>query len=47
MVKVLPDPVTPSRTCELSPELTPSSNLLIAIGWSPEGLYLEIYSNFF
>ena len=41
-VNVFPDPVTPSRTCDLSPRLTPSANCLIASGWSPVGLYLEV-----
>ena len=37
MVKVLPDPVTPSRVWKRSPRRTPSTSLAIASGWSPCG----------
>src|SRR5262245_24936466 len=32
---VLPDPVTPSRTCDLSPRFSPSTSSSIARAWSP------------
>ena len=32
MVKVLPEPVTPSSTCSLSPRFTPSASFSIACG---------------
>src|SRR5215211_6861380 len=35
MVKVLPDPVTPSSTCDLSPRFNPSTSSSIARDWSP------------
>src|ERR1700682_4724025 len=38
MTLVLPLPVTPSSTCWLSPERTPSTSCSIASGWSPAGL---------
>ena len=37
MVKVLPEPVTPSSTWVRSLSLTPSTRSLIAVGWSPAG----------
>lgn len=37
MVKVLPEPVTPSKTWCLSPFTTPSVSWLMASGWSPLG----------
>ena len=37
MVNVLPEPVTPSRTCAGTPSCTPSVSCLIACGWSPVG----------
>ena len=37
MVKVLPDPVTPSSTCSFSPFSMPSASAAMACGWSPEG----------
>ena len=37
MVKVLPEPVTPSSTWVRSAELTPSTRSRIAVGWSPAG----------
>ena len=37
MVKVLPEPVTPNRTCVRSLRLTPSTSSRIASGWSPFG----------
>ena len=37
IVKVLPEPVTPSSTCVRSWRLTPSTSSLIACGWSPFG----------
>ncbi len=39
MVKVLPEPVTPSSVWKLSPSLTPSTRPWIAAGWSPAGGY--------
>jgi hypothetical protein len=38
MVKVLPEPVTPSSTWSFSPPDTPSMSWRIASGWSPAGL---------
>src|SRR5215471_16038426 len=35
IVNVLPDPVTPSRTCDLSPRFSPSTSSSIARAWSP------------
>ena len=37
MVKVLPEPVTPSSTCVRSWRCTPSTSSSIACGWSPLG----------
>src|SRR4051794_41204551 len=37
IVKVLPEPVTPSSTCVRSWRFTPSTSSLIACGWSPFG----------
>ncbi len=37
MVKVLPEPVTPSSTWSRSPRATPSMSAAIACGWSPAG----------
>ena len=37
MVKVLPEPVTPSSTWSRSCERTPLTNSSIACGWSPSG----------
>src|SRR3990167_6170377 len=39
MVKVLPEPVTPSRVWNTSPSFTPSTSCRIASGWSPAGGY--------
>ena len=47
MVNVLPVPVAPSNTCSFLPSFIPSTNSLIASGWSPLGLYLLISSNMF
>jgi hypothetical protein len=41
MVKVLPEPVTPSRTWSLSPAARPSVSSRMARGWSPAGVYSE------
>jgi hypothetical protein len=38
MVKVLPEPVTPSSTWSRSPVFTPSISWRIASGWSPDGV---------
>src|SRR5262249_10037873 len=35
MLNVLPEPVTPSRTCALSPRFSPSTSSSIARAWSP------------
>ncbi|MDQ0591483.1 hypothetical protein QFZ47_005592 [Variovorax paradoxus] len=37
MVKVLPDPVTPSSVWNTSPSSTPSTSPSMAFGWSPAG----------
>jgi hypothetical protein len=37
IVKVLPEPVTPSSVWNDSPSFTPSTSLAIASGWSPAG----------
>src|SRR5512134_4055481 len=37
IVNVLPDPVTPSRTCRDMPWERPATSSRIASGWSPEG----------
>ena len=39
IVKVLPEPVTPSSVWKASPSRTPSTSLAIASGWSPDGGY--------
>ena len=44
MVKVLPEPVTPSSTCERSLRLAPSTRSLIADGWSPFGCSSDLSS---
>jgi hypothetical protein len=38
MVKVLPEPVTPSSTWSRSPRSIPAISSAIASGWSPAGL---------
>src|SRR5688572_7712480 len=38
MVKVLPEPVTPSKTCDLSPRFNPSTSSSIARDWSPRSV---------
>ena len=38
MVYVFPEPVTPRRTCDLSPLIIPEDNFRMAVGWSPVGL---------
>src|SRR6185369_7480979 len=35
IVNVLPEPVTPSRTCDVSPRFNPSTSSSIARAWSP------------
>ena len=42
MVKVLPEPVTPSSTWVRSWRLMPSTSSLIAVGWSPFGSYSDL-----
>ena len=37
IVKVLPEPVTPSKVCSFMPELTPLTSWSMASGWSPVG----------
>ena len=44
IVKVLPEPVTPSRVCSSRPRFTPLARASIASGWSPEGLNSETNS---
>ena len=44
-VKVLPDPVTPNNTWCLVFEFSPSTNCLIAVGWSPVGKNSDIRLN--
>src|SRR6185312_10181175 len=39
IVKVLPEPVTPSSVCAARPASNPSISFAIACGWSPEGRY--------
>jgi hypothetical protein len=39
IVKVLPEPVTPSRVWYDRPSSTPSTSWRIASGWSPAGEY--------
>ena len=41
MVKVLPEPVTPSRTWSRSPVAAVATSSAMAEGWSPAGLYSE------
>ena len=38
IVKVLPEPVTPSSTCSSRPSSTPRASFSMACGWSPVGL---------
>ena len=45
MVKVLPDPVTPSRTWWRSPRRRPSLSWAMARGWSPRGWYSQTSLN--
>jgi len=37
MVKVLPEPVTPSSTWSFSPCSAAATSSAIAVGWSPDG----------
>jgi len=37
-VKVLPEPVTPSKVWLALPAITPAHSAAMAPGWSPEGL---------
>ncbi len=39
IVKVLPDPVTPSRVWNVRPSSSPSQICAMAAGWSPAGGY--------
>ena len=41
IVKVLPEPVTPSSVSHWLPSLKPATNSAMACGWSPVGLYSE------
>lgn len=45
MVKVLPLPVTPSKTWSRAPFLIPDPKDLIASGWSPEGRKFDLIVN--
>ena len=45
MVKVLPEPVTPSSTWSRSRRSRPSVSSLIAVGWSPAGRKSDLNSN--
>ena len=38
IVKVLPDPVTPSKVCSSSPLSRPMDRASMAWGWSPAGV---------
>ena len=40
IVKVLPEPVTPTRVEYFEPLFREAHKSSIAFGWSPEGLYL-------
>ena len=46
MVKVLPEPVTPSSTWSRSCALTPATSSGMAVGWSPAGWYSLTSLNF-
>jgi hypothetical protein len=46
MVKVLPEPVTPSSTWVRSSSFTPFTSSLIAVGWSPAGSNGDTSLNF-
>jgi hypothetical protein len=37
IVKVLPEPVTPIKTCDLFPSSMPRTSASMAAGWSPAG----------
>ena len=41
-VNVLPEPVTPNNTCDLSPREMPSVSCFMASGWSPVGRYFDV-----
>ena len=41
MVKVLPEPVTPSSVCSDRPFSMPCASFAMAWGWSPAGRYSE------
>ena len=45
MVNVLPDPVTPSRTCHGSPRSRPASSSAMARAWSPRNSKSETRVN--
>src|SRR5690606_10214815 len=45
MVKVLPEPVTPSSVCAARPDSMPSTRRAMASGWSPAGSYCAASSN--
>src|SRR6266699_6124816 len=47
IVKVLPEPVTPSSTWSRSPRSSPSHHSSIACGWSPAGANSELSRNGF
>ena len=46
MVKVLPEPVTPSSVTSLTPDCKAETSSLMASGWSPDGLYSDSRMNF-
>ena len=45
IVKVLPEPVTPSSTWSRSCACTPSTSSAMAVGWSPLGSYSDFSLN--
>ena len=47
IVNVFPVPVAPNSTCSFFPSLIPSTNSLIASGWSPDGLNFDTSLNIF
>ena len=46
IVKVLPEPVIPSKTWSFFLAFKPATNFSIAWGWSPAGVYFECILNF-
>ena len=45
IVKVLPEPVTPSRVWKSSPRASPADSSAMARGWSPVGWYAVVIWN--